>query len=50
MTMGSGGSADGLARLLEMIATTLLSRLGFTLRGGTNEILRGAIARGLRLR
>jgi hypothetical protein len=33
-----------------MTATTRLSRLGFTLRGGTNEILRGVIARGLGLR
>ena len=49
-TIGTGGSADGLARLREMTATTLLSRPGFTLRGGTNEILRGAIARGLGLR
>ena len=50
LTIGTGGSADGLARLREMTATTLLSRPGFTLRGGTNEILRGAIARGLGLR
>ena len=49
LTIGTGGSADGLARLREMMATTLLSRPGFTLRGGTNEILRGAIARGLGL-
>ena len=41
MTIGTGGSADGLARLGEMTATRLLSRPGFTLRGGTNEILRG---------
>lgn len=32
------------------LATTLLSRPGFTLRGGTNQILRGVIARGLGLR
>lgn len=50
LTIGTGGSADGLARLREMTATTLLSRPGFTLRGGTNEILRGVIARGLGLR
>jgi hypothetical protein len=49
LTIGTGGSADGLARLGEMTATRLLSRPGFTLRGGTNEILRGAIARGLGL-
>ena len=50
LTIGTGGSADGVARLREMTATTLLSRPGFTWRGGTNEILRGAIARGLGLR
>ena len=50
LTIGTGGSADGLAQLREMTATRLLSRPGFTLRGGTNEILRGAIARGLALR
>jgi len=50
LTIGSGGAADGLARLREMTATALLSRPGFTLRGGTNEILRGVIARGLGLR
>jgi hypothetical protein len=50
LTIGTGGSADGLARLREMTATTLLSGPGFTLRGGMNEILRGAIARGLGLR
>jgi len=33
-----------------MTATTLLSGPGFTLRGGTNEILLGAIAGGLGLR
>src|SRR6266436_4076169 len=49
LTIGTGGSADGLARLREMTATRLLSRPDFTLRGGTNEILRGAIARELGL-
>jgi alkylation response protein AidB-like acyl-CoA dehydrogenase len=47
---GCGGSTDGLGRLREMTATALLSRPGFTLRGGTNEILRGVIARGLGMR
>lgn len=47
---GSGDPVDGLARLRAMTATALLSRPGFTLRGGTNEILRGVIARGLGLR
>jgi hypothetical protein len=50
LTSRTGGSAEALARLREMTATTLLSRPGFTLRCGTNEILRGAIARGLGLR
>jgi len=50
LTTGNGRSADGLGRLREMTATALLSRPGFTLRGGTNEILRGVIARGLGLR
>ena len=50
LTIGTSGLADGLARLREIAATTLLSRPGFTLRGGTNALLRGAIARGLGLR
>ncbi len=50
MTIGTGGAAEALPRLREMTATTLLSRPGFTLRGGANEILRGVIARGLELR
>jgi hypothetical protein len=50
LTIGTGDSAHTLARLREMTATTLLSRPGITLRGGTNDILRGAIARGLELR
>ncbi len=41
------GSADGLARL---IATARLNSPTFTLRGGTTEILRGIIARGLGVR
>ncbi len=49
-TVGSGPASDGLGRLRDMTATALLSRPGFTLRGGTNEILRGVIARGLGLR
>ncbi|QIX53766.1 acyl-CoA dehydrogenase family protein [Rhodococcus sp. DMU1] len=40
-------SADDLSRLL---AEGLLHAPGFTLRGGTSEILRGVIARGLGLR
>lgn len=49
-TAAGGGNDDGLARLRAMTTTALLSRPGFTLRGGTNEILRGVIARGLGLR
>jgi alkylation response protein AidB-like acyl-CoA dehydrogenase len=34
----------------QLLAATLLASPGFTLRGGTNEILRGLVARGLGLR
>lgn len=34
----------------EMLADAVVQRPGFTLRGGTNEILRGVVARGLGLR
>jgi acyl-CoA dehydrogenase len=37
----------GFARLL---ADAVLHAPGFTLRGGTNEVLRGIVARGLGLR
>lgn len=40
-------SGAGFARLL---ADAVLHKPGFTLRGGTNEILRGVVARGLGLR
>ena len=33
-----------------LLAQALLHAPGFTLRGGTNEILRGIVARGLGLR
>jgi hypothetical protein len=33
-----------------MAETALDQRPGFTLRGGTNEVLRGVIARGLGIR
>jgi alkylation response protein AidB-like acyl-CoA dehydrogenase len=33
-----------------LLAGALLASPGFTLRGGTNEILRGVVARGLGLR
>jgi acyl-CoA dehydrogenase len=35
------------APLPRLLAEAILHRPGFTLRGGTNEILRGIIARGL---
>ncbi|GAA4290574.1 acyl-CoA dehydrogenase family protein [Actinomadura sp. NPDC048955] len=41
------GSADPLARAL---AESVVQAPGFTLRGGTNEILRGIVARGLGVR
>jgi alkylation response protein AidB-like acyl-CoA dehydrogenase len=36
--------------LSSMLATALLHSPGFTLRGGTNEVLRGVVARGLGIR
>jgi alkylation response protein AidB-like acyl-CoA dehydrogenase len=45
------GDDGGLpAATRELIAAAVDQRPGFTLRGGTNEILRGVIARGLGLR
>jgi hypothetical protein len=41
------GAEDGYARLL---ADAVLHAPGFTLRGGTNEVLRGIVARGMGLR
>ena len=41
------GNGDSYAELLGM---TMLRAPGFTIRGGTREILRGIIARGLGLR
>ena len=41
------GAADEGARLL---AQAIVQSPGFTLRGGTNEILQGVVARGLGLR
>ena len=41
------GAEPGFARLL---ADAVLHAPGFTLRGGTNEVLRGIVARGLGLR
>ena len=41
------GAGAGFARLL---ADAVLHAPGFTLRGGTNEVLRGIVARGMGLR
>lgn len=40
----------GLTSLTDLTDAAVLQRPGFTLRGGTNEILRGVVARGLGLR
>jgi alkylation response protein AidB-like acyl-CoA dehydrogenase len=45
-----GAGTSGNHRLRSLADAALLDRPGFTLRGGTNEILRGVIARGLGLR
>lgn len=45
---GEGESAS--AELVHLLRAGLHQRPGFTLRGGTNEILRGVIARGLGMR
>ncbi len=44
---GNGSLGVELERLLD---TAILQRPGFTLRGGTNEVLRGVVARGLGMR
>jgi len=44
----SGWGEDG--QLSALLHAALIQRPGFTLRGGTNEILRGVIARGLGMR
>lgn len=41
---------DALADAAKLTAAALVARPGFTLRGGTNEVLRGVIARGLGMR
>ncbi len=45
----AGGRTDT-AELAALAATAVDQRPGFTLRGGTNEVLRGVIARGLGMR
>ena len=45
------GDGDAAAsELADLLRAGLHQRPGFTLRGGTNEILRGVIARGLGMR
>ena len=45
-----GTRVGGRSAYSEAVDLALLQRPGFTLRGGTNEILRGVIARGLGMR
>jgi len=45
-----GGDQERLRRFREAFSATLLQSPAFTIRGGTREILRGVIARGLGLR
>ncbi|WP_308170438.1 acyl-CoA dehydrogenase family protein [[Mycobacterium] fortunisiensis] len=46
----TGDDTTGDAEWAELVATAVDQRPGFTLRGGTNEVLRGVIARGLGMR
>lgn len=46
----SATGRQGGAALSTMLRAALIQRPGFTLRGGTNEILRGVVARGLGMR
>jgi len=46
----TGGNLDRLRRFRDTFTDTLLLSPAFTIRGGTREILRGVIARGLGLR
>ena len=45
-----GAALRGRPALSSMLATAVLHTPGFTLRGGTNEVLRGVVARGLGMR
>jgi acyl-CoA dehydrogenase len=47
---GAGPEQGANDRLEEFLAEAVLNAPSFTLRGGTREILRGIIARGLGLR
>ena len=46
-TLSDGSTDPGFG---ELVARAVDQRPGFTLRGGTNEVLRGVIAKGLGLR
>jgi acyl-CoA dehydrogenase len=46
----AGGCASANPRLQDLIDGAAAQRPGFTLRGGTNEVLRGVVARSLGLR
>lgn len=46
--LAAAGDVDGL--LHELLAQAVVQRPGFTLRGGTNEVLQGVVSRGLGLR
>lgn len=48
--LGGPGGASAVADIHGLLRAGLHQRPGFTLRGGTNEILRGVIARGLGMR
>ena len=49
ITQMNGASPED-ERLDELLRAAIFQRPGFTLRGGTNEIMRGVIARGLGMR
>ena len=44
------GDTEGRARVAELLAVAQLHSPLFTLRGGTNEVLRGMVAKGMGLR
>jgi alkylation response protein AidB-like acyl-CoA dehydrogenase len=46
----TGDAAQDQTEYLAMLRDSVVQRPGFTLRGGTNEVLRGVIARGLGMR
>jgi acyl-CoA dehydrogenase len=49
-TVNTPGASTATAEIHGLLRAGLHQRSGFTLRGGTNEILRGVIARGLGMR